>query len=138
MVGSEVGLALYGIDDDALGLATGRRCELHVCGEAGATHTHDTGILDLGYNLGRLEGALGHQSLAAVDTLFPLVANDVDEDGGLAVSAGVDDRVNLGHLTRYRREDSCRHEATSLGNLGTHLHHVAFGHTGYGRGTDML
>ena len=99
MVGSEVGLTLYGIDDDALGLGTGRRSQLHVCGEAGATHTYDTGILDLGYDLGRLEGALGHEFFAAVDALFPLVADDVDEDGGLAVAAGIDDGVYLGHLT---------------------------------------
>ena len=138
MVSGEVGLTLYGIDDDTLGLATGRRSELHMCGEACATHTYNTCILDLGYDLGGLEGTLCHQLFTAVDALFPLVANDVDEDSGLAISAGVDDRVYLGHLTRYRREDSCRHETSSIGNLGAHLHHVAFGHTCYGRSTYVL
>ena len=138
MVGSKIRLTLYSIDDNALGLAAGRRCELHMSGETGSTHTYYTGILNLGYDLFGFEVTLGHQFLAAVDALFPLISYHIDEDGRLAVAAGIDDRVNLGNLARYRGEDGSRHKTACIGNLGTHLHHVALGNTGYGGSADML
>ena len=107
-------------------------------GEASTTHTYNTCIFYLGYNLSRFESTLGHKFLATVNGLFPLIALYINKDGRLAVTASIDNRIYLGHFTRYRGEDCSRYETACIGNLGTHFHHIALGYTRYSGSTDML
>ena len=47
MVGGKIRFAFDGIDDDDLGLASGRRHQFHLCREGGSPQTYDTGCCNL-------------------------------------------------------------------------------------------
>ena len=107
-VGGDIGLALYGIDDDALSLCRGRRTELDKGGETSTTHTYDTCHLDALHDfLGSQLGMVLHQFqlVGTVDALFPLVTLDIDDDDGLAITGSIDSGVNLENGTADTTED---------------------------------
>ena len=107
VVGRQVRLTFHSINDDTFGLECRRRAKLHLRGEAGTTHTNNTGI---GYLLDNFFGsqvAFLHQRIGAVNAFFPFVAFHVDEDGRFSVTAGIDNRINLGNFTADRRMNSC-------------------------------
>ena len=103
-VGCNIGLALYGIDNHTFSLGCRRRRELDECRETGTTHTHNTSVLDTRDNfLGREFGMClyGLQLVRTVDALLPLIALDIDDDHGLAITCGIDSGVDL----KYRSAD---------------------------------
>ena len=141
VVGCDVGLALYGIDDDALSLGCRRRGQFDECGEAGTAHTGDACHLDALDNLFGCQFGMtvyGLQLLRTVDALLPFVALNVDDDGRLAVARSIDDGVNLDHRAADRRIDGGRHKAAGLGYERTHLDVVALLDNGLGGGSYML
>ena len=102
IVGSDIGLTLYGVDDDTLGLSRRRRGELDKRGETGATHTNDTSVLDTIDNF--LGGELRmsrheFELIRAIDLIFPFIAIHSNIDSGLAIACGIDSGIDLGHCT---------------------------------------
>ena len=141
VVGSDIGFALYGIDNDTLGICCGRGSEFDKGGETGTAHTHDAGILDAGNNLlGSQLGMVFHQFqlVGTVDVLFPFVTLNIDNNDGLAITGGIDSGVDLEHRSADRREDRSGNESSSLGNQRTDLHLVALLDNRFRRGTNML
>ena len=105
MVGRQIRLALYGVDDDTLGLESGRRTQLHLRGEASATHTYNARVGNLLYYFLRSQITFLHQCVGAVNALFPFVSFYINEDGRFRIAAGIDNGINLGHLSADRRVD---------------------------------
>ena len=141
IVGSDVGFALHGIDDDALSLGRGWRTQFHVRGESGAAHAGDAGLLHAFHDfLGRQfrMGVERFELVAAVNVLFPFVALHLNKNGRLAIAGGVDDGVDFHDRARHRRIDGCRHKASSFGQQRAHLHPVALADDGFGGSTDVL
>ena len=138
MVRSEIGFALHAVDDDALGLLTGRHRELHVRRERRSAHADDTGILDLGDDLLRREGADLHQRLRAVDALGPLVALALDRDHHLAQALAVGNHIHGRDRSRHRGVNVRRHEAAGFGDELSRQHLVALGDLGHGGSPDVL
>ena len=101
-VGSNIGLALDGIDDDAFGLGRGRWTQLDEGWEAGSTHTNDAGFLDTVHNLFRRQFRMvfyQFQLVRAVDGLFPFVALNINNNHGLAIASSVNGGINLKYST---------------------------------------
>ena len=136
MVGREVRLALDGVDDDDIDGGTGT--ELDVSWETGAAHADDAGLLYAGHNLLRLQGRIMNNIRAAVDARFPFVAFNIDDNGGFAIAAGVNDCVDFGYLAGHGRVDGSRDKSSGIGNLRTHFHKSPFSYAGDGRGAYML
>ena len=138
VVRRKIGFALHAVDDDALGLLSGRNREFHVRGERRSAHADDAGVLDLGDDLLRREGADLHQRLRTVDALGPVVALALDGDHHLAQALAVDDHIDSRHRTRNRGVDVRRHETAGFGDELAREHPIAFGDLGHRRGADVL
>ena len=108
VVGCDIGLALYGVDNHALSLGRRGRGQFDERGETGTAHTDDTSRLDACHNLlGRQFRMILHQfqRLGTVNALFPFVAFHVDDNHGLAIAGSVDSGINLGNRTTHGRVD---------------------------------
>ena len=99
-----------------LGLLPGRNREFHVRGERRSAHADDAGVLDLGDDLLRREGADLHQRLRAVDALGPVVALALDRDHHLAQALAVGNHIHGRDRSRNRGVNVRRHEAAGFGD----------------------
>ena len=102
IVGCDIGLALYGVDDDTLGLSRGWRGEFDKRGETGATHTNDTCVLDTidDFLRGKLRMILNElEFIRAINLIFPFIAIHRNIDSGLAIACGIDSGIDLSHCT---------------------------------------
>ena len=137
-VGGKVRLAFAAVDDYALALGARRRRKLHVRGEGGTTQAHYTTELDLLYDgLGVFRDG-GDEGVGGIDAFQPLIAFHSNFDVGAGAAGQIGPGGDGFHRTRHGRMDERTHETARLGNHLTHLHFVAHGHTGHGRGADVL
>ena len=108
IVGRDVWLALYGVDDDTLSLSGWWRTKLDKGGETGTTHTHDASRLDTVDNLFGCEfGMIFHQLqlVRAVNSIFPFVTLHINNNYRLAVASSINSSINLEHGTTDTRVD---------------------------------
>ena len=141
IVGSDIRLALYTVDDDTLCLGSRRRTKLDEGRETGTTHTSDTCHLDTVYNLfwSQLSMSLKRlEFIRAVDTLLPLIAFYINNDARLAITSSINRCIYLEHGSRNGTVNRSTHKTTSLSDECTHLHLVALGNYRLGRSTDVL
>ena len=114
IVTREVRLTLDGVDDDVVGTLTRRRRELDMRWEGRTTHTDDTHLRDAVDDLLGVQVGLSDERVCLVNVLLPLVALDLDKDGGLLKATGVSDLVDLGDGTRDGGVNVCRDKASRL------------------------
>ena len=137
-VGGEVRFAFAAVDDDTLALGSRRRAQFHVRRERGAAQADDTALTDLLDDGFAVLGNLGHQGVAAVDGLQPLVAfhGNLDVGGHTAGQVGPGGDGLDG--TADGRVDVGTHEAAGLGDDLAHFHLVTHGHDRHGGRADVL
>ena len=100
IVGCNVRLALYTIDDDTLSLGSWRRTKLDEGRKTGTTHTSDTSHLDSVYDFlwSKLSMSLKRlEFIRAVDTLLPLIAFYINNDARLAITGSINRCIYLEH-----------------------------------------
>ena len=138
VVAGQIRFALYAIDNQHFGFLARRRHQFDVSGEASSAQAHDAGVLDLVYNLFRVQVGEGYDDVCAVNLRQPFVAFDVDVDGlhlhAPCVHGGVDLRDLAADRAVNRRTDKPAGFCQQL----THFHRVAFLYNRFGRCTDML
>ena len=100
IIGCDIRLALYTVDDDALSLGTWRRTKLDEGWETGTTHTCDTSHLDTVDNLFWSQLSMHLHCLElirAVDALLPLVALYINDNARLAITGSINRCIYLEH-----------------------------------------
>ena len=95
MVGSQVRFTFSTVNHHTLRFECRRRRKFHLGWEASATHADYTHIGHFLINLFRSQITLLHQRVSTVNTLEPLIALYINEDGGFGIATGIDDGVNL-------------------------------------------
>ena len=141
IIGCDVRLALYTVDDDALCLGSWRRTKLDEGRETGTTHTSDTCYLDAVYDFlwSKLSMSLKRlEFIRAVDALLPLIAFYINNNARLAITGSINRCIYLEHGSRNGTVNRSTHKTTSLSDECTHLHLVALGNYRLGRSTDVL
>ena len=114
IVAREVRLTLDGVDDNVVSTLTRRRRELDMRREGRTTHTDDTHLSDAIDDLLGIQIGLRDERVCLVNVVLPLVALDLNKDGGLLKATGVSDLVDLGNGTRDGGVDICRDKASRL------------------------
>ena len=100
IVGCDIRLTLYTVDDDALSLGSWRRTKLDEGRKTGTTHTSDTCYLDAVYDFlwSKLSMSLKRlEFIRAVDTLLPLIAFYINNDARLAITGSINRCIYLEH-----------------------------------------
>ena len=100
IVGCDIRLTLYTVDDDTLCLGSRRRTKLDEGRETGTTHTSDTCYLDAVYDFlwSKLSMSLKRlEFIRAVDTLLPLIAFYINNDARLAITGSINRCIYLEH-----------------------------------------
>ena len=138
MVGSQIRLTFYSVDNDDLGFASGRWHQFDLCGECRTTQTDDTGCGDLVYDFFGRKRTLFHERFAAVDRLFPFVTFHINIDSGTFVSACVESVIYLVYFTGYRRVDIRRYKTSGFGEKCTYFNRITLLYHSLGRSPDML
>ena len=100
IVGCDIRLTLYTVDDDALSLGSWRRTKLDEGRKTGTTHTSDTCYLDAVYDFlwSKLSMSLKRlEFIRAVDTLLPLIAFYINDNARLAITGSINRCIYLEH-----------------------------------------
>ena len=138
VVGGEVWLTLYRIDDKVLGFFTLGYTVFDVCRERSTAKSNNTHLFQFVYYLLRLEVAFSFDVWCTVDGFHPLVAFNVDIDGRLCHTERIFADVNLAYRSRNRRVYIGTHKCLCFSDKLTHLNLVTLCHYRSGRCTKML
>ena len=138
VVASEIGFALYAIDNQHFCFLTRRRKQFYLCGEACASESHDTGSSHFIHNLFGFKRAVAFDSRSAVDGFEPFVALYIHEDSRHAQSPCIGGSVNFCDSTAERRVYVGTDKSACLCNEFAYFYLLSFFHHRLRRCPDML
>ena len=138
VVASQVGFALYAVDNQHLRFLTGRRQQFDLRREACATEADDTCGSHLVHNLFGFERAVAFDSVGAVDGLKPFVALHIHKDSRHTQAPSVGSSIDFGDRTAEGCVYVGTHKAPCFGDEFAYFDFLSFLDYGLGRCAYML